>query len=165
MQEYPGKSMSEIRLINNHLGAAFLLAYLPACSADDFGKLLTTPQEREIIRQWRSMDKSSAATQAEPGSQTSQQGRHQIIRFDGMLLHHDGSASLWVNGRLIHSGDKTRVAGFLLVTDPQKGLGIILEDQGIAEAARIVYIKPGQSYDHHTGEITDYQHAGIKLRR
>jgi len=128
-----------------------------AAAADNFGKLLTTAHEREQILQWRTHGLLDA--ELAEGTEASSPSR-QLIRFNGMVQRSDGSTSQWVNGQWVDTTDKAQTLGVTQTPDPGKGLGVIVPDEANPDKARVIYIKPGQSFDRGAGNVMEAYRQG-----
>ncbi len=133
--------------------AVLLLLSISAQAVDNLGQLLTTPQERVQIQQWRTQSRTDDTSQTgiDPQADVTQS----TIRFNGMLLRSDGRSSQWVNGQWIDNDNKAQILGITDKPDPLQGLGIIIEDENTPDKTQIIYIKPGQIYDRTAGEVIE----------
>ena len=114
-----------------------LLALLPAiAAAGDFGRLLTTPEERARIEAHR---QGRLATDGK-GAQESER-----VTVNGVLRASDGRRLVWLNGQP-HDG-RSRRSPALVRHDGRVRLAF--------ERRGWVLLKPGQTLDKTTGRIYD----------
>jgi hypothetical protein len=134
------------------------LTLFPSVSvAQGFGKVFSTPQERQYLDRERenalkalSEQERLALLDAPPAVQTVMEIEPVLIHMGGSVRRADGNHTIWLNGVAVSQRDLPANARLEFV----RGLGV-LRVQGID---REYLVKPGQTLNADTGDIReDYQ--------
>lgn len=117
------------------VSAGLLMAILcvSALAQDSLGRLLTTPQERQLIA-----NRHPLLVQQ---TQTSRL-RERLLRFDGVVRRDDGRLDVWIDGRLIVAPRQLRELGVMEVLHDKNPQLVIRTGEGAVFALR-----PGQVFD------------------
>ncbi|HHH13867.1 MAG TPA: hypothetical protein ENJ98_06480 [Thiolapillus brandeum] len=121
---------------------AFLLLGWPAISVPDgLGKLLTTPEERQLI-----------AARRHPAEAPAEEPKGgELLRFEGVARDEEGTLDVWINGEALGGPSRLRQFGMSLVQggDGVVRLVLLTPDHGFVRLA------PGQAYDRATGRVLE----------
>jgi hypothetical protein len=138
------------------LGVSF--AILPGvCSAQSFGKVFSTPQERQYLDRERENALRELSEQellvlldVPPTVEIIMEQAPRLIHMGGSVRRADGNHTIWLNGVAVSQGDLPANARLEFV----RGLGV-LHVQGID---REYIMRPGQTLNADTGAIReDYE--------
>ena len=122
---------------------------LPCIAAsDDIGLLLTTPAERETIRQWREQGTAIMDLPEKSQAVVSESG----ILYNGMVITSRGRTSHWVNGQWVRTPEDAQQLGVSFKPDIDKGLEVISIDR--KRFNQSIFIKPGETHDRHAGRLS-----------
>jgi len=119
-------------------------------ASPEFGRLLTTPEERALLETLRHRRTAEGAPEGEV-AQGGAADEARVYTLKGLVRRPDGHHVVWLNrGNTLDGSSTVDGAGVELKKAGRKGVPIRLP----GDAGRVV-LKPGQSYDLATGERYD----------
>jgi len=127
-------------IIRGSIFSALILSVSPCVTADDLGLLLTTPEERVLIQQWRNNEETPVTIHTPtPEQQTiTLSGVH----YNGMVINSRGKTSYWVNGRQVETPEEAEQLGVSFAPDLRQGLQI----NSATDQEEPVFIQPGETH-------------------
>jgi len=133
--------MSSISISKYSLFTALILSISPDLISDDLGLLLTTPEERTLIRQWHNQ-KETPVTVHTPIPEKSTVSVSSV-HYNGMVIDSRGKTSYWVNGRRVETPEEAEQLGVSFTPDLKQGLRINPANQRDKQ----VFIQPGEAHN------------------
>jgi hypothetical protein len=133
------------------IGLVLLLAGGAALSADHYGNLFTTPEQRAWLDANR--ERPGQVAQPTPGDAVAQSVQPQPIKLNGTLISNGQAREVWINGQAqlkgsANGGDRLRVLGRDRVQIRR------------SPAEQPYLMKPGQVLDPASGRVSEsYQQA------
>ncbi len=120
--------------------------------ATGFGRLFTTPEQRERINALRTQSSSEVAGE---GSSD----RLGSLTVKGMVIRSGASPVLWVNDKLISDPKEASRYGITLAPDADKGVPVTIpQPKDLAttgQKGQSFYLKPGQRLNRESGQIIE----------
>lgn len=127
--------------------------WLPSSAqADGFGLLLTSPQERALLRKWQHGNMPTGVTISDDQPITHEADIH----YNGMVVNSRGKTSHWVNGRWVKIPEQAEQLGVSFISDLQQGLEVKLH-RGF-QSTKTIHIQPGETYQRHDTQLPQQQH-------
>lgn len=127
-------------IIRGSIFAALILSILPCVTADDLGLLLTTPEERLLIQQWRNHEETPVTIH--PPAPEQQTITLSGVHYNGMVINSRGKTSYWVNGRQVETPEEAEQLGVSFTPDLRQGLQI----NAVSDREEPVFIQPGETH-------------------
>lgn len=132
--------------------SVFIASPVFAAEATGFGRLFTTPEQRERINALRIQSYSETAGEGAGD-------RLGSLTVKGMVMRSGGSPVLWVNDKLISDPKEASRYGITLAPDADKGVPVTLpqpKDLAVTgQKGQSLYLKPGQRLDRESGRIIE----------
>ena len=130
-----------------------------AADGQQFGRLFTTPEQRQRLQALRGEHRSERdkitehpAPHAGAPAQSATADEEPVITFRGLIYRKDGAGMAWIDVQ----GDAATLDHRRLPSGESPGDGFVID---MPVSGQSVKLKPGQSYHSRSGAITDLGEA------
>jgi hypothetical protein len=142
------------------LFACALGMWWPAGSAQELGRLFSTPDERAILDEIR-RDRDMAIPESAPQPvATVEAPKVEQLTIDGLVIRSGGANSAWINGRPVSDGWTTREGVRVDTASGQSGGTVKFT---LPSGAGTVALKPGQKIDVSSGVVVEVYERDSRL--